>query len=67
MDLNAYVLAMAIVTLARHYRNRHTVSDSELTPLDLRCLKDLHLNSSEPRKIGREGKAHRNVSAALPA
>ena len=67
MDLNAFVLAMAIVTLPRQHRSRHTVSDWELTPLDLRCFKDLHLNSSEPRQIGCEGKANDSVSEPLPA
>ena len=67
MDLNAYVLAMAIVAAPRHQRNQQTVPESEFTPFDLRYLRDLPVNSSQPRHIGRQGKAQNNVSEALPA
>jgi len=67
MDLNAYVLAMAIVAAPRHQRNRQTVSEPELAPFNLRYLRDLPVNSSQPRHIGRQGKAQNNVSEALPA
>ena len=67
MDLNAYVLAMAIIDAPRHQRNRQTVPEPEFTPFDLRYLRDLFVNTSQPRQIGRQGKAQNNVSEALPA
>jgi hypothetical protein len=67
MDLNAYVLAMAIIATPRHQRNQQTVPESEFTPFDLRYLRDLPVNSSQPRHISRQGKAQNNVSEALPA
>ena len=67
MNLNAYVLAMAIVNPPRHHRNRQTVPESEFTPFDLRYLRDLPVNSSQPRHGGRQKKARNNVSEALPA
>ena len=67
MDLNAYVLAMAISDAPRHQRNRQTVPEPEFTPFDLRYLRDLPVNTSQPRQTGRQGKAQNNVSEALPA
>ena len=67
MDLNAYVLAMAIIATPRHQRNQQTVPEPEFTPFDLRYLRDLSVNSSQPRHISRQGKAQNNVSEALPA
>ena len=67
MDLNAYVLAMAITCVPRHQRNRQTVPEPEFKPFDLRYLSDLAVNVSQPRHIGRQRKAQKNVSEALPA
>ena len=67
MDLHTYVLAMAIVTAPRHQRNRQTVPEQEFTPFDLRYLRDLPVNTSQPRHIGCQGKPRNNVSEALPA
>jgi hypothetical protein len=66
MDLNAYVLAMAIAAAPRHQRNQQMVPEPEFTPFDLRYLSDLAVNVSQPRHIGRQGKA-KNVFEALPA
>jgi hypothetical protein len=60
MDLNAYVLAMAITSLPRQQKNRNTVPEPEFKPFDLRYLKDLPVNTSRPRHIGRQGKAQTN-------
>ena len=67
MDLNAYVLAMAIATAPRHQRNQQMVPESEFTPFDLSYLRDLLVNSSQPRHISRQEKGQNNVSEALPA
>ena len=67
MDLNTYVLAMAIVAAARQQRSRQAVADPEFIPFDFRYLKNPPVNSSQPRQIGRQRKAHNNVSEALPA
>jgi hypothetical protein len=67
MDLNAYVLAMAIAAAARNRRNHQRVHEPEFHPFDLRYLSNLPVNVSQPRHIGRQGKAHKNVSEALPA
>jgi hypothetical protein len=67
MDLNAYVLAVAIATAPRHQRNQQMVPESEFTPFDLSYLRDLLVNSSQPRHISRQEKAQNNVSEALPA
>ena len=66
MDLNAYVLAMAIAAAPRHQRNQQMVPEPEFTPFDLRYLSDLAVNVSQPRHTGRQGKA-KNVFEALPA
>jgi hypothetical protein len=67
MDLNAYVLAMALVDVPRRQRNRPTVPEPEFAPFDLRYLWDLSLNTSQPRHFGRPGRTETNVSEALPA
>jgi hypothetical protein len=35
MDLNAYVLAMAIASVPRHKKNRQTIPEPEFKPFDL--------------------------------
>jgi hypothetical protein len=65
MDLNAYVLAMAIAGVPRHRKNRQTVPKPEFKPLDLRYLRGLPVNTTQPRHIGRQEKAQNNVSEAL--
>jgi hypothetical protein len=67
MDLNAYVLAMAVAGAPRHQKNRQTVPEPEFKPFDLRYLRGLPVNSSQTRHLGRERKAENNVSEALPA
>ena len=67
MDLNAYVLAMAIVATPGHRRKQRIVPESEFTSFNLRYLRDLPVNSSQPRHIRRQGKAQNNVSEAIPA
>ena len=67
MELNAYGLAIAIVAAARQQRSRQAVADQEFIPFDLRYLKDLAVNSSQPRQIDRQRNSHNNVSEALPA
>jgi hypothetical protein len=67
MDLNAYVLAMAIGRVARLEENSQTVPEPEFKPFDLRYLKCLPVNSYQPRHIGRQRKAQNNASEALPA
>jgi len=65
MDPNAYVLAMAIAGVPRHQKNRQTVPEPEFKPFDLRYLRGLPANTSQPRHIGRQGKTQNNVSEAL--
>ena len=67
MDLNAYVLAMAIGPAPKHQRNRQTIPEPEFTPFDFRYLRDLSVNTSQPRHIGHQRKPRNNVSEALPA
>jgi hypothetical protein len=67
MDLNAYVLAMAIVSVTRHKKNRQAIPEPEFEPFDLRDLRDLSANTRQPRQSRRQGKTHNNVSEALPA
>lgn len=67
MDLNAYVLAMAIAAAPRHRRNRQAVPEPEFTPFDFRYLRALPVNTSQPRHIGCQRKPRNNVSEALPA
>ena len=67
MDLNAYVLAMAIVAAPRHQKNRQTVPEPEFKPFDLRYLGSLPMNTSQPRHIGRKGRRQNNESEALLA
>jgi hypothetical protein len=67
MELNAYGLAIAIVAAARQQRSRQAVPEPEFTQFDFRYLRDLAINSSQPRQIGRQRKAQNNVSEALPA
>jgi hypothetical protein len=67
MDLNAYVLAMAIAGVPTHKKNQQTVPEPELKPFDLRYLRDLPANTNQPRHIGRQKKTQNNVSEALPA
>ena len=66
MDLNAYVLAMAIAGVPRYQKNRQTVPEPEFKPFDLRYLRGLPMNTAQPRHIGRQGEAQNNVSEALP-
>ena len=65
MDLNAYVLAMAIAGAPRHQKSRQIVPATEFKPLDLRYFRGLHVNTTQPRHIGRQGKAQNNLSEAL--
>jgi hypothetical protein len=67
MDLNAYVLAMAIAGAPRHQKNRQTAPEPAFKPFDLRHLRGLPMNTSQPRHIGRQRKVQNNVSEALPA
>ena len=67
MDLNAYVLAMAIVSLPRHKKHRQAVPEPEFERFDLRDLRGLSANTSQPRRSCRQGKTRNNVSEALPA
>jgi hypothetical protein len=67
MDLNAYVLAMAIAAAPGHQRNQQTVPEPEFTPFDFRYLRDLPVNTSQLRHIGCQGKPRNNESEALPA
>ena len=65
MDLNAYVLAMAIVAGPRHQKKRQIVAKPEFKPFDLRYLRDLRVNSSQARHISCQEKAQNNVSEVL--
>ena len=67
MDLNAYVLAMAIVAAARHRKNQHTVPEPGLTPFDLTELTAPYVNINQPRHSSHNGKTWNNVSEAVPA
>jgi hypothetical protein len=67
MDLNAYVLAIAIAAALRHRRNRQSIPEPEFTPFDFRYLRDLPVNNSQPRHISCQKKTRNNVSKALPA
>lgn len=67
MDLNAYVLAMAIVAAPRHRRNRQAIPEPEFAPFDLRYLRDLPVNTSQSRQIRCQRKPRQNVSEALLA
>lgn len=67
MDLNAYVLAMAIVSVPRHKKNRQAIPEPEFEPFDLRDLGGLSANTRQPRQSRRQGKTRNNVSEALPA
>jgi hypothetical protein len=67
MDLNAYILAMAIAGVPRHQKNRQTVPEPEFKPFDLRYLRGLPAcKHHSTRRIGRQGKAQNNVSETLP-
>ena len=49
MDLNAYILAMAIAGVPRRQKNRQTVPEPEFKPFDLRYLRGLPaVNTSQP-------------------
>jgi hypothetical protein len=64
MDLNAYVLAIAMAGVPRHQKNRQTVPEPEFKPFDLRYLRGLPAKTSQPRHISRRGKTQNNVSEA---
>ena len=65
MDLNAYVLAMAIAGAPRQLNTRLTVPKPEFRPLHLRYFSGLPVNATQPRHIGRQGKAQNNLSEAI--
>jgi hypothetical protein len=67
MELNAYVLAMAIVAAPRQRRNRQAIPEPEFAPFDLRYLRDLPVNTSQPRHIGCQGKPRNNVCETVSA
>ena len=67
MDLNAYFLAMTLTGMARYLEKQKVVSESEFKPFDLRHLRSLSVNSSQPRPITRNGESWSNVSEALSA
>lgn len=67
MDLNAYVLAMAVTGVPRHQEDRQAVPEPEFKPFDLRYLRSLPVNSNQPRRTGRAGESQSDVSEALPA
>jgi hypothetical protein len=67
MELNAYVLAMAITGVARLQEDRQAVSEPEFKPLDLGYLRNLAVDSNQPRSSDRNGKSQSDISEALPA
>ena len=67
MDLNAYLVAMAIGRVAIHEKNGQTVPEPEFKPFDLRYLRRLPVKTYQPRHIGRQRKVQNNASEALPA
>jgi hypothetical protein len=67
MDLNAYTLAMALTGVARYLKDREVVPEPKFEPFDLRYLRNLPVNSNQPRRPGRNGQSQRDVSEALPA
>jgi hypothetical protein len=66
MDVIAYVVAMAVANVPGHEKNPQTVFEPEFKLFDLRYLRSLPANSSQPRHICRHGKTQNNVSEALP-
>ena len=67
MDLNAYVLAMALAGVARYQKDQEVVPEPKFESFDLRYLRNLPVNSNQPRRTGRNGQSPRDVSEALPA
>ena len=66
MNLNAYVLAMAI-TGKFNREEPQVVPEPEFKPFDLRYLRSLPVSSNQPRRTGRDGQSPRDVPEALPA
>lgn len=67
MDLNAYVLAMAVSRVASYQEDRQVIPEPEFKPFDLRYLRDLSVNSNQPRQNGRDEQSQRDVCEAIAA
>jgi hypothetical protein len=65
MDLNAYVLAMAIAGASRQLKTRPTVPKTAFRRLDLRYFSGLPVNATQLRHIWSPAKAQNNLSEAL--
>jgi hypothetical protein len=46
-------------------KNRQIAPATEFKPLDLRYFRGPHVNTTQPRHIGHQGKAQNNLSEAL--
>jgi hypothetical protein len=67
MNLNAYVLAMAITGKFTFREEPPAVPEPEFEPFDLRYLGGLPLSSNQPRRTSRDAQSQRDVPEALPA
>ena len=67
MNLNTYVLAMAITGKFPYREEPQVVPETEFKPFDLRYLRSLAVNSDQPRRTSRDAQSQRDVPEALPA
>ena len=67
MNLNAYVLAMALAGKIPYREEPQVVPEPEFKPFDLRYLRTLPVSSNQPRRTGRDAQSQRDVPEALPA
>ena len=67
MNLNAYVLAMAITGKFKYREDPQVVPEPEFKPFDLQYLRGLPVSSNQPRRTSRDAQSQRDVPEALPA
>jgi hypothetical protein len=65
MDLNDYVLARALIRVAKYQKDREVVPEPKFESFVLRYLRDLPVSSNQPRRIGRNGQSQRDVYEAI--
>ena len=67
MNLNAYVLAMALTGKVTFREEPQIVPEPEFKPFDLRYLRSLPVSSNQPRRTSRDAQSQRDAPEALPA
>ena len=65
MDLNDYVLARALIRVAKYQKDRKVVPEPKFEWFVLRYLRDLPVSSNQPRLISRNGQSQRDVYEAI--